>query len=191
MVSLTPNRNAISPRWHQDPACSSELLRASHYFGRGEPLEAMVARATTTGAAPRAKGAAATSGRARTSLPTPASRLSRPGETTGRTPHLLRLRANPDGGEDAEESSSGGKGKPFFDLSVGDELLDFLEAGPKMRKWYGAPEKGTDTLDLTPKTAKAKSESTLASLPAVVIFSPMIDSDSKLLSPSPSALPSP
>ena len=38
-----------------------------------------------------------------------------------------------------------------FDLSFGAELLDFLEAGPKMRKWYGAPEKGTDVLDLSLK----------------------------------------
>jgi len=53
--------------------------------------------------------------------------------------------------DDEGSASSSGKKRGFLDLSFGAELLDFLEAGPKMRKWYGAPEKGTDVLDLSLK----------------------------------------
>ncbi|QDZ18389.1 hypothetical protein HOP50_01g08940 [Chloropicon primus] len=67
---------------------------------------------------------------------------------------LPRISATP---EDGDAGASGSeKKKGFLDLTFGEELLDFMEAGPKMRKWYGAPEKGTDVLDLSAKRPETK-----------------------------------
>lgn len=77
----------------------------------------------------------------------PSLRSSRP--RVGGSRVATRVLAFPE--DDEGSASSSGKKRGFLDLSFGAELLDFLEAGPKMRKWYGAPEKGTDVLDLSLK----------------------------------------
>jgi len=39
----------------------------------------------------------------------------------------------------ASSSSNNNKKKPG-PLSFGERLLDYIEGGPKLRKWYGAPD---------------------------------------------------
>ena len=69
--------------------------------------------------------------------------------------HRLRnFRARCAAEGDAVPSLPGGH-QPWL---IGDDLLDFLEAGPKMRKWYGAPPKGVEEEERRQKRERRKQE---------------------------------